>query len=32
MLPEMEEQGLMFAFSGSKALAEKVLSLFPSVE
>ncbi len=32
MLPEMEEQGLMFAFSGSEALGEKVLSLFPSVE
>ena len=32
MLPEMEEQGLMFAFSGSEALSEKVLSLFPTVE
>ena len=32
MLPEMEEQGLMFAFSGSGTLSEKVLSLFPTVE
>ena len=32
MLPEMEEQGLMFAFSGSETLSEKVLSLFPTVE
>ncbi len=32
MLQEMEEQGLMFAFSGSNALSEKVLSLFLSVE
>ena len=32
MLPEMEKQGLMFAFSGSETLSEKVLSLFPTVE
>lgn len=32
MLPEMEERGLMFAFSGSGTLSEKVLSLFPTVE
>ena len=32
MLPEMKERGLMFAFSGSESLSEKVLSLFPSVE
>lgn len=32
LLPEMKERGLMFAFSGSESLGEKVLSLFPSVE